>query len=134
MIFDEGSRGGKIFDQMHSEKECMEEALFLDPMSFDFYVVLVVAMALHFRHCDTLDIPLATVLMAVDFTSVRLMVMDLVMDLLPFPPMATLATVFMALDFTSVRLMLKILYTQVPKMSLTQEPNNRLITAHHDFD
>merc|ERR1719322_2067926 len=76
----------------------------------------------------TLDTPLATVLMAVVFTSVRLMlrlptteamvldpmalVMELATDLamvMPFPPMATLdtplATVLMAVVFTSVRLM-----------------------------
>merc|ERR1711914_18545 len=74
------------------------------------------------------DTPLATVLMAVVFTSVRLMPrlptmeamvldpmaldMELATDLamvMPSPPMATLATplamVLMAVDFTSVRLM-----------------------------
>merc|ERR1711962_1373647 len=76
----------------------------------------------------TLATPLAMVLMAVDFTSVRLMPrlptteamvldpMELDMELdtdqamvMPSPPMATLATplamVLMAVDFTSVRLM-----------------------------
>merc|ERR1712076_66584 len=71
----------------------------------------------------TLDIPLATGLMAVDFTSVRLMPrlptmeamvldMELVTDqatAMPSPPMATLDTplamVLMVVDFTSVRLM-----------------------------
>merc|ERR1719249_157765 len=76
----------------------------------------------------TLDMPLATVLMAVVFTSVRLMPrlptmeamvldpmaldMELATDLamvMPSPPMATLATplatVLMAVDSTSVRLM-----------------------------
>merc|ERR1719385_652128 len=86
------------------------------------------AMVMPFPPMATLATPLATVLMAVVFTSVRLMprlptteamVLDpmaLVMELatvlamvMPSPPMATLATplamVLMAVDFTSVRLM-----------------------------
>merc|ERR1719357_1865783 len=83
----------------------------------------------------TLATPLATVLMAVGFTSVRLMprlptteamvldpmALDMELDtdqamVMPSPPMATLATplamVLMAVDFTSVRL--------VPRLPTTE--------------
>merc|ERR1719278_366459 len=83
----------------------------------------------------TLDMPLAMVPMAVDFTSVRLMPRlptteatgldpmvldtDLAMDqatAMPSPPMATLDTllamVLMAVDCTSVRLMLRLPTTE----------------------
>merc|ERR1719166_643760 len=88
----------------------------------------VLAMVMPSLPMATLDTPLATVLMAVVFTSVRLMPrlptmeamvldpmaldMELATDLamvMPSPPMATLVTplamVLMAVDFTSVRLM-----------------------------
>merc|ERR1712226_1743709 len=108
-----------------------------EPMALDMDLVTDQAMVMPSPPMATLDIPLATVLMAVDFTSVRLMprlltteatvldpmaldtdlVMDLVTDLaMPFPPMATLdtplATVLMAVDFTSVR--------QMPRLPTTE--------------
>merc|ERR1712113_972531 len=96
----------------------------LDPMALDTDL----AMVMPFPPMATLATPLATVLMAVVFTSVRLMprlptteamvldpmALDMELDtdqamVMPSPPMATLATplamVLMAVDFTSVRLM-----------------------------
>merc|ERR1712180_331953 len=101
----------------------MGEAMVLDPMALVMELATVLAMVMPSPPMATLATPLATVLMAVVFTSVRLMprlpteamVLDpmvLAMDLamvMPSPPMATLdtplATVLMAVDFTSVRLM-----------------------------
>merc|ERR1711917_76265 len=100
------------------------EAMDLDPMA----LATVLAMVMPSPPMATLATPLATVLMAVVFTSVRLMLrlptteamvldpmvldMELATDqamVMPSPPMATLATplamVLMAVDFTSVRLM-----------------------------
>merc|ERR1719351_519447 len=100
------------------------EAMVLDPMA----LATDLAMVMPSPPMATLATPLAMVLVAVVFTSVRLMprlptteamVLDpmaLVMELatvlamvMPSPPMATLATplamVLMAVDFTSVRLM-----------------------------
>merc|ERR1712226_1734449 len=91
------------------------EAMVLDPMGLDMDLVTDQAMAMPSPPMATLDTPLAMVLMAVDFTSVRLMPrlptmeatvldpmvldmdpdMDPDMDLamvMPFPPMATLVT------------------------------------------
>merc|ERR1719447_2226577 len=104
------------------------EAMVLDPMVLDMELAMELAMVMPSPPMATLATPLATVLMAVVFTSVRLMPrlptmeamvldpmaldMELVTDLamvMPSPPMATLATplamVLMAVDFTSVRLM-----------------------------
>merc|ERR1711963_710964 len=103
------------------------EAMVLDPMALAMELAMDLAMVMPSPPMATLATPLATVLMAVVFTSVRLMprlptmeamVLDpmaLVMELatvlamvMPSPPMATLdtplATVLMAVDFTSVRL------------------------------
>merc|ERR1712135_161394 len=100
--------------------------LAMDPMALDMELVTDQAMVMPSPPMATLDTPLAMVLMAVVFTSVRLMPrlptteamvldpmaldMELVTDLamvMPSPPMATLATplamVLMAVDFTSVR-------------------------------
>merc|ERR1719156_393344 len=102
------------------------EAMVLDPMALVMELATVLAMVMPSPPMATLDTPLATVLMAVVFTSVRLMPrlptmeamvldpmaldMELVTDqamVMPFPPMATLATplamVLMAMDFTSER-------------------------------
>merc|ERR1712025_785959 len=87
------------------------EAMVLDPMALDMDLVTDQAMAMPSAPMATLDMPLAMVLMAVDFTSVRLMLrlptmeatvldpmvldMDPDMDLamvMPSPPMATLVT------------------------------------------
>merc|ERR1719394_966020 len=104
------------------------EAMVLDPMALVMELATVLAMVMPSPPMATLDTPLATVLMGVVFTSVRLMPrlptteamvldpmaldMELATDLamvMPSPPMATLATplamVLMAVDFTSVRLM-----------------------------
>merc|ERR1712241_173068 len=100
----------------------MGEAMVLDPMALVMELATVLAMVMPSPPMATLDTPLATVLTAVVFTSVRLMLrlptmeamvldpMALATDLamvMPFPPMATLATplamVLMAVDFTSVR-------------------------------
>merc|ERR1719322_62865 len=102
------------------------EAMVLDPMALVMELATVLAMVMPSPPMATLDTPLATVLMAVVFTSVRLMPrlptmeamvldpivldMELVTDqamVMPSPPMATLATplatVLIAVDFTSVR-------------------------------
>merc|ERR1711872_999098 len=104
----------------------MGEAMVLDPMALVMELATDLAMVMPSPPMVTLATPLATVLMAVVCTSVRLMQrlptmeamvsdpmaldMELVTDLamvMPFPPMATLATplamVLMAVDFTSVR-------------------------------
>merc|ERR1711973_431270 len=104
------------------------EAMVLDPMALDTELDTDLAMVMPFPPMATLATPLATVLMAVVFTSVRLMprlptteamvldpmALDMELDtdqamVMPSPPMATLATplamVLMAVDFTSVRLM-----------------------------
>merc|ERR1719357_795707 len=104
------------------------EAMVLDPMVLDMDPAMDLAMAMAFPPMATLATQLATVLMAVVFTSVRLMprlptteamvldpmALDMELDtdlamVMPSPPMATLATplamVLMAVDFTSVRLM-----------------------------
>merc|ERR1712213_132205 len=102
------------------------EATVLDPMALAMELAMDLAMVMPSPPMATLATPLATVLMAVVFTSVRLMPrlptmeamvldpmaldMELATDLamvMPSPPMATLATplamVLMAVDFTSVR-------------------------------
>merc|ERR1712136_157773 len=102
------------------------EAMVLDPMVLDMELATDLAMVMPSPPMATLATPLAMVLMAVDFTSVRLMPrlptmeatvldpmaldMELVTDqamVMPSPPMATLDTplamVLMAVDFTSVR-------------------------------
>merc|ERR1719204_444855 len=108
------------------------EAMVLDPMALVMELATVLAMVMPFPPMATLATPLATVLMAVVFTSVRLMprlptteamvldpmALDMELDtdqamVMPSPPMATLATplamVLMAVDFTSVRLMPRLL-------------------------
>merc|ERR1711973_723802 len=104
------------------------EAMVLDPMALDTELDTDQAMVMPSPPMATLATPLAMVLMAVDFTSVRLMPrlptmeamvldpmvldMDPAMDLamvMAFPPMATLATplatplatVLMAVDIST---------------------------------
>jgi len=99
------------------------EAMVLDPMALDMELATDLAMVMPSPPMATLATPLATVLMAVVFTSVRLMPrlptteamvldpmaldMELATDLamvMPSPPMATLATplatVLMAVDIS----------------------------------
>merc|ERR1712112_245003 len=99
------------------------EAMVLDPMALDMELATDLAMVMPSPPMATLATPLAMVLMAVDFTSVRPMPrlptteamvldpmvldMELAMDLamvMPSPPMATLATplatVLMAVDIS----------------------------------
>merc|ERR1719249_237290 len=85
------------------------EAMVLDPMALDMELDTDLAMVMPSPPMATLATPLAMVLMAVDFTSVRLMPRLPTTEamVMPFPPMATLATplamVLMAMDFTSER-------------------------------
>merc|ERR1719219_1214504 len=125
------------------------EATVLDPMVLDMDPDMDLAMVMPSPPMATLDTPLATGLMGVDFTSVRQMPrlptmeamvldpmamdMDLVTDqamAMPSPPMATLDTplamVLMAMDFTSVRLMPRLRTmeaTVLDPMALDMEPD-----------
>merc|ERR1711994_299991 len=120
----------------------------LDPMALDTELDTDLAMVMPFPPMATLATPLATVLMAVVFTSVRLMprlptteamvldpiALDMELDtdqamVMPSPPMATLATplamVLMAVDFTSVRLMPRLLTMEamvLDPMELDMDP------------